>query len=50
MTKGSGSQGKAVQWDAEQWCAEYQGKPSERKRYTDFELMLLKKRCELEDK
>ena len=50
VTKGTRANGKASTWDAEKWCAEYRGKLSRRKRYTDFELAALKRRCGLEDK
>ena len=33
---------------ADGWCAEYHGEPSVRKRYTNFELAALKRRCGLE--
>ena len=49
VTKGSRSQGKASLWDAEQWCAEYHGKPSKPPRFNKYELLVLKKRCGLED-
>ncbi len=49
VTKGTRANGKASTWDAEQWCAEYHGKPSKPPRFNKYELMALKKRCGLED-
>ena len=50
MTKGARANGKASMVDRDEWCADYHGKLSRRKRYTDFELAVLKRRCGLEDK
>ena len=50
VTKGSLASGKASALDRDEWCAEYNGKPSRRRRYTEIELAALRRRCGLEER